>query len=56
MYTSVWLDDGTQVQNCLLNGVGDDTHAVSEYISTVFYHTNSPKWRETFKVDVANSL
>lgn len=49
VYITLWLDDGQQLLNCLSSGVGECS-VVSELRSTVFYHSNNPKWRETFKV------
>lgn len=50
VYISAWLEDGQQLRDCFMIGVGEEMRLLTDYVSTVFYHTNAPKWRETLKV------
>ncbi|KAI8829779.1 hypothetical protein BJ741DRAFT_621879 [Chytriomyces cf. hyalinus JEL632] len=42
------LSDGTFVDECVSRGLHAMEHG---YESVVYYHTNSPRWDETFRVD-----
>lgn len=53
LISAVFLDDGSQVKECIFPGVGDEVHPVTEYVSMVFAHTNSPHWRETIKISLS---
>ena len=43
-------DDGVQLSDCISLGVGEDL--VNEFSSVIYYHNNSPRWQETFKVTI----
>ncbi|KAJ3415575.1 hypothetical protein HDV05_004626 [Chytridiales sp. JEL 0842] len=45
----VRLNDGSFVDNCILRGLGQFESA---YESIVYYHTNSPRWMETIRLDL----
>jgi dedicator of cytokinesis protein 3 len=49
----VFLDDGTQVKDCIFPGVGEKMNTMQESVSMVLYHTNTPRWRETVKVSLS---
>ena len=48
------LDDGTVYQSCIIYGAGEQP--VSEYVSTIYYHSNTPNWNETIKLDIPIEL
>jgi hypothetical protein len=45
----VRLSDGTFIENCILRGLGQFE---TTYESIVYYHTNTPRWIETLRVDL----
>ena len=47
---AVVLDTGQVLNNCISMGVGEPP--VGQYHSTVYYHTNSPVWHETLKLEI----
>ncbi len=47
---AVVLDTGVVLNNCVSMGTGEPP--VSQYHSTVYYHTNTPEWNETIKLEI----
>jgi dedicator of cytokinesis protein 3 len=51
---SVVLEDGSVVANALSLGMGEAP--LSQYLSTIYYHNNSPQWNETVRVEISRDL
>ena len=47
---AVVLDDGSVLPGCLSIGSGEP--GLTTYCSTVYYHSNTPHWNETVKVEI----
>jgi len=47
----VIMENGQQIENCILRGTGD-SQALSEYHSSVYYHSNSPGYSECIRLNI----
>eukprot|EP00474_Spongospora_subterranea_P000803 CRZ01261.1 hypothetical protein [Spongospora subterranea] len=52
----VFTGTGYLVPNCIYRGAGPTVSPVTEYCSTVFYHTNNPTFSETLKLSISKQI
>lgn len=50
----VRLDNGERLMECI--SVGSGAKSLSEYRSVVYYHSSSPRWNETIKINILSNL